>query len=124
MDDLNEFFSKKHRERQLQLVSSCLLMAAALKRHNEDAALLLGDSGFQNEAQDLGRVLAGAESLHAALSHGFDLDPIEENELNMMWNRLRHQVCASFRPRLPETAGYTMTEQIEVSLSRINQRHH
>ena len=124
MDGLNDFFSKTRREKQLKLVSSCLLMAGALKRHNEDAALVLGDSGFQHEAEDLARVMAGAENLFSALSHGCNLDPIEDNELNMMWNRLRHQVSGTFRPRLTDTAGFRMTEQIEVSLSRINQRHH
>ena len=46
MDKLNDFFSKKRREKQQDLVSECLLMASALKRHNEDATLLLNFSVF------------------------------------------------------------------------------
>lgn len=124
MESLNDFFSKTRRERQLQLVSSCLLMAGALKRHNEDAAVVLNDGCFQEEAEDLARVMSGADHLFATLSQGCDLDPIEENELNMMWNKLRHQVSEIYRPKVTETGSYKIIQQIEDSLSRINQRHH
>ena len=124
MDKLNDFFSKKRREKQQDLVSECLLMAGALKRHNEDAALILEDDFFQTEAEDLARVMSGAQCLLATLHKGCDMDPIEENELNMMWNKLRHQVSEAYPPRVSETGAYKITEQIEVALTRINQRHH
>jgi hypothetical protein len=124
MDSLNKFFSTTHRERQLELLSSCLLMAGALKRHNEDAAVVLDDGFFQEEAEDLARVMSGADRLFTSLSQGCDLDPIEENELNMMWNKLRHQVSEIYQPKVTETGSYKITQQIEDSLSRINQRHH
>ena len=124
MDKLNDFFSKKRREKQQDLVSKCLLMAGALKRHNEDAALVLEDDFFQTEAEDLARVIVGAERLLATLKTGYDMDPIEENELNMMWNKLRHQISEAYPARVSETGAYKITEQIEVALTRINQRHH
>ena len=124
MDKLNDFFSKKRREKQQDLVSECLLMARALKRHNEDAALILADDFFQNEADDLARVILGSERLLATLEKGCDMDPIEENELNMMWNKLRHQASEVYPPRVSQTGAYKITQQIEVALTRINQRHH
>lgn len=124
MDRLNDFFSKARREKQLDLLSDCLRMAGALKRHNEDAAVVLADRYFLEEAEDLARVMSGADHLYTALSHGCDLDPVEENELNMMWNKLRHQISEVYRTKIPQVTAYRTTQQIEMSLSRINQRHH
>ena len=84
-------------DEQIALVSECLLMAGAIKRHNEDAAVVLGDNSTLAVVEDMVRVMEGADELLAELSEEQPLNAFEGQELQLVWNKLRHLVAATYQ---------------------------
>ena len=82
---------------QVDLISECLLMAGAIKRHNEDAAMILGDVHATAIARDMSRVIDGADGLLTELDSNSPLNAFEAEELKMVWNKLRHLVSATYQ---------------------------
>ncbi len=82
---------------QLELITECLLMAGAIKRHNEDAALLMGDARASSIINDMNRVLEGANNLLAEAKAEKPLNALEWHELRMVWNKLRYFVTSTYQ---------------------------
>ncbi|ARN74639.1 hypothetical protein [Oceanicoccus sagamiensis] len=84
-------------DEQVALVSECLLMAGAIKRHNEDAAIVFGDESTLDVVDDMARVMDGADELLAELTEEKPLNAFEAQELQLVWNKLRHLVAATYQ---------------------------
>ena len=81
---------------QIPLVSECLLMAGAIKRHHEDA-VVLGDSRSLIVAAEMQQVMEGADALLAELFENSPVNASDAGELSMVWNKLRHLVAATYQ---------------------------
>lgn len=97
-------YTQQHRNFQqstyqdhITLLSECLLMAGAIKRHNEDAALMLGDNAARAMVEEMRTLMEGADGLLSVLSFEQDLDSFEALELRMVWNKLRYIVASTYQ---------------------------
>ncbi len=91
---------------QIALVSECLLMAGAIKRHNEDAALVFGENSTLAVVEDMVRVIDGADELLSELSEEHPLNAFEAQELSLVWNKLRHLVAATYQGSYFTSSSY------------------
>ena len=91
---------------QVNLVSECLLMAGAIKRHNEDAAIIVGDVDARLLADDMHKIIDGADGLLEDLENNQQLNSMQAEEIIMVWNKLRHIVSLTYQGRYFFNQGY------------------
>lgn len=92
---------------QVELISECLLMAGAIKRHNEDAALLMGDTYALVDTTDMKRVIDGADSLLVDVVNDGPLNAFDLHELTMVWNKLRYMVTSTYQGEYFSSRNYS-----------------
>lgn len=82
---------------QIHCVSDCLLMARAIKRHNEDAALMLSSSEALTRVDEMNQIIDGAGGLLVALEGESTLNNFQTDELTMVWNKLSYLVMKTYQ---------------------------
>ncbi|WP_101759844.1 hypothetical protein [Oceanicoccus sp. KOV_DT_Chl] len=91
---------------QVALVSECVLMAGAIKRHYDDALLITDAVENQPLIEEMSQVIEASNELLVDLSDSIPLNSFEVDELKMVWNRLHYLVAITYQGAFIPNAHY------------------
>ncbi|HEB27571.1 MAG TPA: hypothetical protein ENI05_07315 [Porticoccus sp.] len=83
------------------LISDCVFMAGAIKRHYSDVALMFDDKNARTIVGDMNVLIEGSDALLASLSENDTIEGFLLQELTMLWNKLHHLVTEAFQQVYP-----------------------